>query len=362
MAQTRMARHARVKNSRKRLAAVLATVALVVVAGVAVALARQATAKSPAVASDAASEATASLMAQESTATTAAPQATAQIVEVPDVRGKTLAEAEMVMTLAGFSVERQADATATPDPDRRVLAQQPAPGVKLESGATVVLVHAAKPAKKAPAPAATQYVVVLDPGHQRRSNNTPEPIGPGSAETKAKVTGGAQGVSTKIPEYEFVLQLSNKVKQRLEARGVKVVMTRTKHDVDISNAERAQVGNGAGADLAVRVHADSNVDRDIRGASTLFPAANQWTKPFVQRSESAARKVQTAVVAATGASDRGVKERGDLTGFNWSKIPVILVEAGFLSNAAEDELLATPAYQDKLADGIADGVMAYLKG
>jgi len=51
----------------------------------------------------------------------------------------------------------------------------------------------------------------------------------------------------------------------------------------------------------------------------------------------------------------------DLSGFNWSTVPTVLVECGFLSNPVEDRLLASPHYQDKLATGIADGVMAYLE-
>ena len=60
-------------------------------------------------------------------------------------------------------------------------------------------------------------------------------------------------------------------------------------------------------------------------------------------------------------NDRGVVERDDMTGFNWSKVPVILVEMGFLSNRSEDQMLSTGAYQDKLAKGLADGIEAALK-
>jgi len=58
--------------------------------------------------------------------------------------------------------------------------------------------------------------------------------------------------------------------------------------------------------------------------------------------------------------NRGAIQRSDLSGFNWAKVPSVLVEAGFLSNPAEDRLLATTAYQDKVAEGMAQGVKAYL--
>jgi N-acetylmuramoyl-L-alanine amidase len=53
-------------------------------------------------------------------------------------------------------------------------------------------------------------------------------------------------------------------------------------------------------------------------------------------------------------------QRSDLTGFNWATVPSVLVEAGFLSNRTEDALLVTSAYQDKIAAGMTEGVMAYL--
>jgi N-acetylmuramoyl-L-alanine amidase len=51
-----------------------------------------------------------------------------------------------------------------------------------------------------------------------------------------------------------------------------------------------------------------------------------------------------------------------LVGFNYSKVPSVFVEMGLMSNAAEDRKLATAAYQDKLAVGMANGIVAYLNG
>ena len=49
-----------------------------------------------------------------------------------------------------------------------------------------------------------------------------------------------------------------------------------------------------------------------------------------------------------------------MAGFNWSTVPALIVECGFMSNPVEDRLLASDAYQDRLADGIAAGVLEYL--
>jgi N-acetylmuramoyl-L-alanine amidase len=65
------------------------------------------------------------------------------------------------------------------------------------------------------------------------------------------------------------------------------------------------------------------------------------------------------VVSATGAANRGVVQRSDLTGFNWADVPAVLIETGFLSNAAEASRLHTPAYQQRVALGIARGVVAF---
>jgi N-acetylmuramoyl-L-alanine amidase len=71
--------------------------------------------------------------------------------------------------------------------------------------------------------------------------------------------------------------------------------------------------------------------------------------------------IHAAVIAASGAVDRGVVTRSDLSGFNWSAVPTVLVEMGFMSNASEDRALNTDAYQDKLARGLADGIVEYLR-
>lgn len=212
----------------------------------------------------------------------------------------------------------------------------------------------------APMPESRTPIVCIDPGHQARANLSPEPIGPGSTTTKPKVAGGTSGVVTGLPEYRFALSLSLKIKARLEARGINVVMTRMSDGVNISNAERAQIANSVGADLFVRIHADGSTNHPVHGISTLYPAGNSWVAPIAAPSLRAARLVQSAVVGATGAANRGLSGRSDMAGFNWSAVPAIIVESGFMTNPAEDQALASNAYQDVLADGITAGILEYL--
>ncbi len=218
------------------------------------------------------------------------------------------------------------------------------------------------PAAVTPAPVPTsKYVVCIDPGHQLHADSGQEPIGPGASETRPKVAGGATGVATHNPESEINLAVGLKLRGLLQARGVRVFMTRTTQDVNVANSLRAKIANNAHADLFVRLHCDGIGDSSAHGVSTLVPAKNTWTGDVYAESGRAGRIVQPKVVAATGASDRGVVERSDLTGFNWCDVPAVLVEMGFMSNASEDRKLATSAYQTKLAEGIRDGVMAYLE-
>jgi len=290
-------------------------------------------------------------------------------VEVPAVAGGALADARLMLDAAGFKIDVSYEEQAAGKPGT-VLGQDPAPGVLVPAGSSIRLVVSGNNAGTGSPTATTvamaavkpqQLVVVIDPGHQARSDQTLEPVGPRSQVKKAKSTGGTTGVATHVPEYEMALQLSTNLAARLRKAGVKVVMTRTTNDVNLSNAERAAVANRAKADLFVRVHGNSSPDSAKAGVSTLFPAANQWARPYSLTSKQAALRVQRSVVSATGALDRGVEPRGDLAGFNYARLPSVLVECGFLSNPVEDRLLTSPHYQDKVAQGIADGVLAYLE-
>ncbi len=202
---------------------------------------------------------------------------------------------------------------------------------------------------------------MIDPGHQAKGDSGLEPVGPGSSEKKAKVSSGTAGVVTGIPESELVLAVGLKLRDALKAAGIKVVMTRTTQDVRISNIERAQIANEAGADLFVRVHADGSDNSSVHGIHVLYPASIEgWTDDIAAASKKAAQLAQRELIAATGAKDRGIDARSDMTGFNWSDVPAIIPEIGFMTNAAEDKLLATAAYQDKIVKGLARAILSYL--
>jgi N-acetylmuramoyl-L-alanine amidase len=211
----------------------------------------------------------------------------------------------------------------------------------------------------APVTAAPPPLVCLDPGH-----GTPpavgrqlEPIGPGSRTLKIKDGGGAAG------EAAVALAIARRSRRLLLARGYRVAMTRTGPTIHLGdgngNIARARFCNRRHAALMVRIHADGSTVRSLHGVSTLVPAWHRgWTDDIFPRSLRAGRALQKALVRSTCAADRGVVQRGDLTGFNWANVPVVLVETGFLTNPAESRRLKTGAYQQRVALGIARGVAA----
>lgn len=202
-------------------------------------------------------------------------------------------------------------------------------------------------------------VVVIDPGHQLRGDNTKEPNGPGSSTMKARVTSGTSGVATGVAEYILNLDISLKLKTELENRGYVVHMTRSTHDVNISNKERAEYANSVNADIAVRIHANG-AGPSVRGAETLAPSANNpYVSHLSNASISLSRHVINAYCAATGFINRGVKTNDTMTGINWSSVPVTIIELGFMSNASEDRAMQDSIMQNNMVQGIANGIDAY---
>jgi len=175
------------------------------------------------------------------------------------------------------------------------------------------------------------------------------------------VSDGASGSHAPHAESEVNLEVALKLRTELQARGVKVIMVRTSQNVNISNSQRAAIANNAHAALFIRLHCDGIGNSSTHGFSTLIPASNHWTGPIVSSSARAGAIVQSAALKATGARNAGVVQRGDLSGFNWAKVPTVLVEMGFMSNSAEDAALTSAGYQHKLATGLANGVVQYLK-
>ena len=197
----------------------------------------------------------------------------------------------------------------------------------------------------------------IDPGHQEHANSEKEPVAPNSSETKAKVSSGTAGVSTGIAEYITDLEVALKLRDALKAQGCEVYMTREVNDIDISNLERAEMMNELGVDLVLRLHCDGATDRSANGIGMFVRATGEKQ----EESEAAAKVLLEAMSEATGAKARGVFLRDTYTMNNWSIVPCILVEMGYMSNPEEDEKLNDPAYQDLLVQGMVEGIARYFE-
>lgn len=157
-----------------------------------------------------------------------------------------------------------------------------------------------------------------------------------------------------ICEREINLEIAWMVKAILEEKGYSVIMTQTKN-VNVPLKERVRIANDAEAAVFVSIHQNS-LDND-----TVTGGCETWyDEGKTDGSERLAQMIQTSVTGASGARDRGLKTASDLVVIRDTDMPSCLVETGFLSSKEERRLLTDPAYQKKLAKGIAEGILAYL--
>ncbi len=212
--------------------------------------------------------------------------------------------------------------------------------------------------------------VVIDAGHQNKSNSEKEPNGPGSTDMKSKVTLGATGVTTGQLEYELNLQVALYLRNELYDRGYNVVMVRETNEVSISNKERAELANAYASQfeevILIRIHANSFSKPTASGALTMCQTRNNPYPDCVKHyteSRALSELVLDGFCATTGVKKRAtpVSETDTMTGINWSSVPATIVEMAFLSNPDEDVLMATDEFRRNAARGIADGVEAYFE-
>lgn len=207
-----------------------------------------------------------------------------------------------------------------------------------------------------------KFLVVIDPGHQQKANLNLEPIGPGATTQKYKVTDGTTGVVTKKREAVLVLEMAFVLKEKLEAKGMQVLMTRTSQDVDISNKERATLANDHKANLFLRLHADGSENPNQSGFAVLTPAeGSPYTKEIYAESLQISQTIVKKMRENQQVKVNGIKFRDDLSGFNWSKVPGVLLELGFMSNHEEDKKLSDPQYVNSLLQSVTDSVEEYRK-
>lgn len=175
--------------------------------------------------------------------------------------------------------------------------------------------------------------IVIDPGH-------------GGGRTGAQYEG--------IAEKAINLSVSQKLQAILRGYGYNVVMTRT-GDTDVGLYERADIANAVEADLFVSLHSNAAPDYpDFSGIYTYY-------HPSSGRGARLAQAIQTPLTRLTGGIDRGIKS-ADFVVLRETEMCAVLVEMGFMTNHDELMDLIDDGYQDKLAQGIAEGIVTYLNG
>ncbi len=181
-------------------------------------------------------------------------------------------------------------------------------------------------------PVPGQGVIAIDPGHGGRD--------PGAI--------GVGGVQEKVVN----LEIARRVIQRLQSSGYTVITTRT-DDREILLQPRVDQAVQANATIFVSIHTNALDRSGVRGVETYY------LKPD---SESLATTLHQAIVAGSGAPDRGVRRaRFFVVRETPVGMPSVLLELGYLTNPEEGRLLATAEYQDRLAQAIADGILTYMR-
>jgi N-acetylmuramoyl-L-alanine amidase len=206
------------------------------------------------------------------------------------------------------------------------------------------------------------FVIVIDAGHGPFESLDKEPNAPGSTNMKYKSVVGATGNITRVLERDINLTIALQLQTLLTEAGYTVVMTRIDNSVNLSNIQRATIANEHHADLMIRIHNDSSSNHENHGASVLVPANVGYAGPIVDISAKYGKIILDTLVSEVGMASRGVKTRSDQTGFNWSKVPVMTVEMGFLSNPEEEQNLVNASYQTKLANALFKGIEGCFDG
>lgn len=215
------------------------------------------------------------------------------------------------------------------------------------------------PATPEPLPPLSGIVIGIDPGHQQTPDYDTEQTAPGEEARSAKCPAGTRGVVSNVYEYEINLSVALKLKALLEAKGAKVILTRSENDVQLSNCRRADIMNRYAVDLAILLHCNGTDDASVCGAFMLVPTKARTA--FFSENVRAANAIIEHYCAVTGLSvrkNKAISYSDGQTCFNWCSRPIVCIEMGHLSNEKEDLLLTNDAFQDKMAVGIFEGILA----
>lgn len=204
--------------------------------------------------------------------------------------------------------------------------------------------------------------ICIDPGHQLHPNFCKELIAPQSSKMKFKCAPGVIGIRTKVSEQFLNLCISKKLADLLLNEGTDVVLTREEENVDISNIQRAEIANKSSADLCIKIHRNG-IRNSLKffgflrsGIQTLCPTDKYLDSDICEKSKVIGYHIHRRLVLHTKLKNLGIVYREDITSFNWSKIPSILLELGYLTNKNDEKLLIDDKFQEKICLAIYEGL------
>lgn len=154
-----------------------------------------------------------------------------------------------------------------------------------------------------------------------------------------------------VYEKHLALDTARRVEELLKKQGLKVIMSRSR-DVFIPLQDRSALGNSRGNAIFVSIHYNYNRSGSGYGAETYY----HFSKSYML-----AAYIQAYLVQRTGMTNRGVKSAGFHVIRATTRNPAVLVECGFVSNSSERARMMTGEYRKRIAEGIAQGIMAFKK-
>lgn len=213
--------------------------------------------------------------------------------------------------------------------------------------------------------------VVIDPGHDggnaAHASQIAKLVPMGFGQYKPCDNTGTNG-DDGYPEHAFTYSVSVDVQRILEQHGAKVILTRTTDDgVGPCVNQRAAIGNDNHADAAISIHGDGYAASGhgfqiIQAARSVGGPANDARSNGLSQALHAAFVAESGLAPSTYIGKDGYETRGDLAGLNLSTVPKVLVECGNMKNPGDIALMESAAGRERIAQAIADGIIAYLVG
>lgn len=174
------------------------------------------------------------------------------------------------------------------------------------------------------------FTVVIDPGHGGKDS-------------------GCIGADGKTYEKSFTLSQSQKLKDRLSSNpNFKVLMTR-EGDTYLTLDERVNLANNAGANVFISIHANASDISSANGTESFY--FNPYSQPF-------ADVVHKHLIQATEFQDRGLKVESFKV-ITSTKMPAVLIEAGFFTNPSNFAEMNTDRFQQNVAEELYQAILEY---